>query len=31
LNALKSNGAKLMGIPIEDDGMSLEGLEKALQ
>ena len=31
LNAFKSNGAKLLGIPMEDDGMNLEALEKALQ
>ena len=31
LNAFKSNGAKLIGIPMEDDGMNLEALEKALQ
>lgn len=31
LNAFKSNGAKLIGIPLEADGMNLESLEKSLQ
>lgn len=31
LNAFKSNGAKLIGVPLDDDGMNLELLEKALQ
>lgn len=31
LNAFKSNGAKLIGIPMEADGMNLEALEEALQ
>jgi 2-aminoadipate transaminase len=31
LNAFKSNGAKLIGIPMEADGMNLEALEESLQ
>lgn len=31
LNSFISNNAKLLGVPLEDDGMNLELLEKALQ
>ena len=31
LNAFKSNGAKLIGVPLDEDGMNLELLEKAMQ
>ena len=31
LNAFKSNGAKLVGIDMEDDGIDLVKLEEALQ
>ena len=30
LNAFRSTGAKLVGVDVEDDGISVEGLEKAL-
>ena len=31
LNALKLSGAKLVGIPMENDGMSIPALEKAIE
>lgn len=31
LNGFKSNGAKLIGVPLDEDGMNLELLEKAMQ
>lgn len=31
LNAFRSTGAKLIGVELEDDGISLSGLEKALK
>ena len=31
LNAFRSNGAKLVGIPMEDDGINMEALEDALR
>lgn len=31
LNALKLTGAKLVGIPMENDGMSISALEKAIE
>ena len=31
LNAFRSLGAKLVGVPLEDDGISLEALENALK
>lgn len=31
LNAFRSNGAKLVGIPLEEDGMDMVELEKAMQ
>ncbi len=31
LNSFRSHGAKLVGVPMEDDGISLEGLEQAMQ
>lgn len=31
LNAFRSLGAKLVGVPLEDDGMNIEALEQALR
>lgn len=31
LNSFRSNGAKLVGVPLEEDGMDMEALEKAMQ
>lgn len=31
LNCFRSNGAKIVGVDMENDGMSIEGLEKALK
>ena len=31
LNSFRSNGATLVGVPVEEDGMNMEALEKAMQ
>ena len=30
LNSFRSNGATLVGVPVEEDGMNMEALEKAI-